>query len=525
MSEAPGHGRDERFVLAVDLGSTALKIGLASCEGRVVWWDHRPVTTLHGDRGAVTQDPDEWWRVLAEGARRGLAESGVDGDRVTAVCVTAQFGSTVPVDAEGHAVGPCLMWSDTRGESHSRAIFGGRLQGYSARMLATWMHRSGGIPTPSGADPVGHMLYLSRDRPDIAQATRWYLEPVDYLTMRFTGVPSATHASMLLAWLTDNRRMDRLTYDERLVDLSQVDESRLPPLLPLGSVVGKVQTSVATELGISPAARVVTGLPDSHSAALGAGCVHDYEAHMAVGTTAWISCGLPRKKSDVLRQMATIPGLTSDRYLLVNAQPNTGRSLEWFRDHVAECFAPGGSWTFEELSGLAATASPGAGGVIFTPWLAGERSPVEDHAARGGFHNLSLSTTGADLARALLEGVAYNARWLLEAAEHFAGRRLEPIRLVGGVARSELWCQIFADVLDRRLERLEDPLLAGLRGCALSAGIALGEVSRDEIRDLVPVDRTFEPDPGCRAVYDRQSKELPRLYKAQKGMFHRLNRG
>jgi xylulokinase len=524
MSDRPRASADDRFVLVADLGSTALKVGLASCQGRVVWWDHRPVTTLHGDHGAVTQDPDEWWQILGDAARRGLAESGVDGDRVTAVCVTAQFGSTVPVDAEGQSVGPCLMWSDTRGEPHSQGIFGGRLQGYSARMLATWMRRSGGIPTPYGADPVGHMLYLSRDRPDIAQATRWYLEPVDYLTMRFTGVPAATHASMLLAWLTDNRQMHRLAYDERLVELSQVDESKLPPLQAPGSVVGTVQASVATELGISPAARVVAGLPDSHSVAIGAGCVRDYEAHMAVGTTAWISCGLPRKKSDVLRQMATIPGLTSDRYLLVNSQATAGRSLEWFRDQIAHRLAAGGSWTFEELTALAATASPGAGGVVFTPWLAGERSPVEDHAARGGFHNLSLSTTGADLARAVLEGVAYNARWLLDGAEHFTGRRLEPIRLVGGVARSGLWCQIFADVLDRRLERLADPLLTGLRGCALSAGMALGEVAAGDVHTLVRVDREFEPDPANREVYDRLSTELPKLYKAQRRIFHRLNR-
>ena len=161
--------------------------------------------------------------------------------------------------------------------------------------------------------------------------------------------------------------------------------------------------------------------------------------------------------------------------------------------------------------------------MLFTPWLAGERSPVEDHAARGGFHNLSLHTTRADLVRAVLEGVAYNSRWLHEAVERFARHRLGPLRIFGGGAQSDLWCQIHADVMDRRIERVADPLLTGLRGAALFAGLTLGHVQAGEVRALVPVDRTFTPDPANRAVYDRLYAEFPRLYKAQKGMFARLN--
>jgi xylulokinase len=160
---------------------------------------------------------------------------------------------------------------------------------------------------------------------------------------------------------------------------------------------------------------------------------------------------------------------------------------------------------------------------VFTPWLAGERSPVDDRSARGGFHNVSVATSGADLARSVLEGVALNARWLLTAAERFTGRRLEPLRVVGGGAQSELWCQIVADVCDRTVERVAEPLLCGLRGAALAAGLALGDVD-DDLRRLVPVDLTLIPDASNRAVYDRLFAELPRLYRSQRKMFHRLNR-
>jgi xylulokinase len=520
---APRPGARERLVLAVDLGTTAVKVGLVALDGRILWWAQTPIRTEREPGGAASQDADEWWRVITAATRAGLAETGRDGSDVVAVCATGEWGSTVPVDAEGRPVGPCVLYGDTRGARHAREVVGGPVQGYRPRALAAWLQRSGGIPSFSGTDPVGHMLHLSRDRPDVARAARWYLETVDYVTMRFTGVASASHASMTAAWLTDNRRLDVLAYDDTLVRLAGVDPAKLPPLVATGSVVGRVQKAVAVELGISPDAQVVTGVPDLHATAVGTGCVRDFDAHLVIGTTAWVTCPFPRKKSDVIRQMAAVPGLSAGSYLIANNQDAAGRCLEWFRDGVTATLSRGGPWDYETITGLAATAAPGAGGVVFTPWLVGERSPVDDRAARGGFHNLSMTTGGADLARAVLEGVAYNARWLLDGVEHFTRRRLEPLRLAGGGARSDLWCQVVADVLDRRVERVADPVLASLRGVALLGARALGELTWEEVHDLAPVDQTFTPDPRNRSVYDAMSAELPRLYKAQRGMFRRLN--
>ena len=145
---------------------------------------------------------------------------------------------------------------------------------------------------------------------------------------------------------------------------------------------------------------------------------------------------------------------------------------------------------------------------------------MADSHVRGGFHNLSLATTRADLVRAVMEGVAYNNGWLLGYVEKFVKQRLDPIRMVGGGAV----CQIHADVMDRTIEQVDDPLNAQLRGAAVLAGMALGLVGKGEVRDLVGVSRTFTPDPGNRQVYDRLSSELPKLYASQKKMFRRLNR-
>jgi xylulokinase len=173
---------------------------------------------------------------------------------------------------------------------------------------------------------------------------------------------------------------------------------------------------------------------------------------------------------------------------------------------------------------LAAQAPAGSGDVLFTPWLAGERSPVDDHFARGGFHNVSLDTTRAQLVRAVLEGVAYNSRWLHGAVERFVGRRLDPVRVLGGGAQSDVWCQIHADVQQRTMQRVDSPLHASLRGAALFAALTMGDVTLEELSELVPIDATFEPHADATAVYDRLYDEFPKLYRTQKSMFARLNR-
>jgi xylulokinase len=266
----------------------------------------------------------------------------------------------------------------------------------------------------------------------------------------------------------------------------------------------------------------VAGTPDLHSAAAGAGAVLAHQVHLAVSTTSWMSCPYPAKKTDPIRQMATVPGFLDGLNLVANNQDSGGAALEWLKGWLPD---GSGSYSYDQLTALAAQAKPGSGGLIFTPWLAGERSPVDNRSARGGFHNLSLRTTRADIARSVLEGVAFNARWLAEALERFVGRRLGPIRAVGGGATSRLWCSIYASVLDRPIEQVADARHANLRGSALLAGLALGRVRPDELATLVPLEATHLPDPAYREVYDRLFAEFPALYSAQKGLFARLNRG
>ncbi|MFI5035130.1 MAG: FGGY-family carbohydrate kinase [Acidimicrobiales bacterium] len=504
---------NDDLVLSVDLGTGGPKVGLVTSTGEVVAFEHHRVDTHFDAHGAATQDAGLWWTLVVSAARRLLARPEVPAGRVGAVAVTGQYASTVPVDANGEPTGPCLTWLDTRGGAHVRRAIGGPAMGYNPRTVARFVRRTGGAPSTAGADPIGQILYLTRVEPELVARTRWFLEPVDYLTMRFTGVASATHASRLAAWLTDNRFLGRLEYDAQLAGLVGIDLARLPPLLAFGAVVGPVQPSVAAELGLADDALVVAGMPDLHAAAVGAGATRLYDTHLALSTTSWISCPVPAKKTDALHSIVAAPGLSNDSYLVINNQETGGKALEWLRDLVT---VTGPAPNLDELTALAATSPPGARGVTFAPWLAGERSPVDDKRVRAAFSSLAVTTTSADLARAVLEGVAANSAWLLGYVERFTGRRLEPLRLLGGGAQSSLWCQIYADTLDRRVEQVPQPMVAQLRGAALVAVVARGRLTFDDIADHAPRGEVFTPRTDAAELYAARRTDLPTLYRRER---------
>ena len=166
----------------------------------------------------------------------------------------------------------------------------------------------------------------------------------------------------------------------------------------------------------------------------------------------------------------------------------------------------------------------GSGKLIFTPWLYGERTPVDDHFVRGGLHNLSLNTTREHLIRAVFEGVAYNGRWLLRYVEKFIGRKFDGLNMIGGGASSNIWCQIHADVLNRTIRQVEDPIQANIRGAAFLASAALGYLAYDDISDRVRIVNTYTPNPANRKIYDELFAEFVEIYKRDKKMYARLNR-
>ena len=524
---------EDTYVLAVDLGTGGPKVAVLSATGHVAAHAFESVGIDMSHDGGAEQSPRAWWDAIVSSARRALADSGVAPEQVVGVGCTSQWMGTVPVDDEGQAIGPAIIWMDSRGARAVRETVRGALnvQGYSASKLARWVRRTGGIPSLSGKDPVGHIHFLREQRPDVYAATSVFLEPVDYLNLLLTGLARASHDSITGHWVTDNRDISAIAYDDSLIELAGLERSKLPDLVPTGSVIGGLTAPAAAELGLLAGTPVVTGTGDLHSAAVGSGAVADFDAHLYIGTSSWISCHVPFKKTDALTNIASIPAGIPGRYLVADEHETGGACLTWLRDNLlfpddalattGHAGAPDGF--FGTLNDMASSVPAGSHGVLFTPWLNGERSPVDDHTIRGGFHNVSLSSNRSDMVRAVFEGVALNSAWLLGAVEKYCKRRLETMAFVGGGANSDLWSQIHADATGRTIRQVADPVLANVRGAGLLTLLALGHITVADIPGTVQVKATYEPDPASAEVYAGLLKEFVNLYEKTKGIHKRLN--
>ena len=517
--EADRTGDGEEFVLAIDLGTGGPKVAVVSTTGRVVGSGTAPVALHLLPGGGAEQDPDEWWSAIVSSAADARAASGIAPDRIIGVGATSQWSGTVAVGPDGRPLMRAVIWMDSRGNRAIRKAAGGPVNvlGYDPTKILRWVRTTGGAPGLSGKDPVSHILFIRDELPDVYRATTTFLEPVDFLNLRLTGRTVASFDSIAAHWLTDNRNIDHVVYSDDLLRIVGIDRTKLPDLVPPATVIGTVTAEAAADLGVPAGIPVVTGTGDVHSSVIGSGAVADFDAHLYIGTSSWISAHVPFKKTDMLRNVASIPAALPGKYLVVDEHETAGACLTFLRDNLQLAD------DFEALNTMADAAEPGSGRVLFTPWLNGERSPVDDHTIRGGFHNLSLATTREQMVRAVYEGVAFNSRWLLGAVEKFLDRELTSLAFIGGGANSDVWSQIHADVTGREIRQVAEPVLANVRGAGLLTLVALGKVSVADIPRMVEIRRTFTPDPSRTAVYDELFTEFVQLYKRTKGIHKRLN--
>ena len=521
----------EPCILAIDLGTSGPKTAVITPKGEVLASAVESTELVLLPDGGAEQDPDNWWSAVCRATHRMWGEHPGLSNRVRAIAVTAQWSGTVPVGKDGRPLTNAIIWMDARGAQDARVLTDGfpKFEGFGLTKLVRWLRLTGGIPGHSGKDSIAHILFLRRTRPDIYAKTYKFMEPKDYLNLVLTGEFVAGFDSIALHWVTDNRNIKNIRYDDGLLKLAGLTREQLPDLKQAADIIGPVRPAIAEELGVPPGTVVVVGTPDVQSAAIGSGAVRDYEAHLYIGTSSWLTCHVPFKKTDIFHNMASLPSAVPGRYFIANEQETSGYCLTFLRDRVffpKDVLTPGGppEQAYELMNELAAASQPGAGRLLFLPWLYGERTPVEESTLRGGFLNLSLDSTRGDLVRAVMEGVAYNSRWLMGAVESFIKRPLPWINVIGGGARSDLWCSILADVLDRPIRQMADPLQANSRGAAFLGAVALGERTFNDIGDVTAIKTTHEPRSVNRALYNEMFAEFKASYSQNRKMFARLNR-
>jgi xylulokinase len=520
---------DTKYVLAIDHGTSAMKPAIVSTYGEVMGSESEPCTVQLKPGGGAEQDPGEWWKALVKAARRLLSRRLVPVDKIVAVSNTSQWSGTVAVGANGKPLMNSVIWMDTRGAPYIDKMFHGiiNVSGYGLLNVLRWLRKTGGIPSHSGKDPIAHILFIKHEHPRVYKETHQFLEPTDYVNLRLTGQSAASFASIQLYWMTNIREIDHVHYEDGLIKRLGIDKAKLPPLKASTDVLGTIRKEVADELGLRRDVKVMVGAGDLHSAIVGSGAVQNFEGHVYIGTSSWVICHVPYKKTDISHNMASVPSAFPGRYFIANEQESAGACLTFLRDQLLYPDDParrGSGKVLKEFDHIVEDVPAGSGKVIFTPWLYGERTPVEDHTVRGAFHNLSLSVTRDQLIRSVFEGVAYNSRWVLDAVEKFIKRRMDPLNIIGGGAQSDVWCQIYADVLNRSIRQVYQPIQANARGAAFIAAVGLGYVKVEDIPKLIRISKVFKPNPRSRQTYDELYSEFQNVYKVNKKIYQRLNR-
>lgn len=539
----------KKYILAIDHGTSGPKPALVSTTGEVVGWVFKDVPLILPKEGGAEQNPDDWWKGFLEGAKELIDKDLVPVEDIVGVCNTSQWSGTVPVDKDGKNLMNAIIWMDDRGAPYIAELHKSfpKVSGYSLLKLIKWMKITGGLPA-SSKDPISHILWLKNERTEIYNKTYKFLEPGDFMNYKLTGKMAASYASIQVHWMTDIRDVNNVHYSQKLIKILKVDPAKLPELKSSIDVLGTITKEVSDKLGLNKDTKVVMGAPDLHSATIGSGAVRDFEGHICIGTSDWLTCPVPYKRTSIKYMMASMPAAIPGRYFIANEQEIAGGCLTFLRDKILyhkdellkEAALPD---VYKIFDRIAESAPAGANGLIFTPWLFGERTPVEDHTLRGGIYNISLDSNREDLIRAVFEGVACNINWLLISIESFLKKKfidkqvlatrpdlkntsmiMPELNIIGGGAQSNVWCQILADVLKRKIRQVSNPIQANARGAAYIASVGLGYNNWEAISKNIEISNVFTPNPDNRETYNKLFKEFLNIYKMTKKFYRRLNK-
>ncbi len=519
------------YILAIDHGTSGCKVAVISIDGKVADFEFEPTPLYFSPGGGAEQDPQDWWNGIVNATKKLITRGKVRPQDIVSVAVSSTFSTTVAVDKQGTSLIRAITWMDSRGAPYIKELMTGiiNIEGYGLSKILSWIYKTAGGPQLSGKDDIAHVLLVKNKYPEVYDKTFKFLGSKDYLNLRLTGEFAASYDSMMLFWITNTRDINNIHYDDVLIRRLKIDKEKLPPLKYSTDIIGTLCKGAAYELGLNTGIKVVCSSPDHQTALVGSGAVRDFEGHLYIGTSSWIECIVPFKKTDMFHSIASIPSAIPGKYQCIDEQDIAGGSLSFllnnimfYKNELQGTSVP--DTPYKLMDEIAAKVPAGSNKVIVTPWLNGERSPVDSTTLKGSIYNISMTTNMNDIIRAFLEGVAYNAAWNLNYVEKFIGRQFDFINIIGGGAQSDLWCQIFADVMSRNIRQVKDPMQANARGAAFIASVGLGYIKFDDIPGLIEYNRTFSPDQKNRGIYEELFAEFLDIYKNNRSIFNRLNR-
>jgi xylulokinase len=520
----------EKYIIAHDMGTSSNKAILVTVYGDIIDLARQEYPLYHPHPNFAEQDPFDWWKAICGTTRQVLQQTGIKPENIVGMTFSTQMQGLIPISKNGNPLTPAISWLDGRSADIIREQLWTppRIVGYNIFHLLRFLRITGGAPGHTGKDQIGRILWLKKYMPDIFARVYKFLDTKDFILYKLTG-NFITSVDMAVVWWLLDTRKNINQWHPKLCKLAGITPDMLPEVKESAAVIGHITPEAAKETGLLPGTPIINGAGDLSAAALGSGAIEEGELHINIGTSGWVAGHFTKRKIDLLHYTGCIGSTYPQKYYLGMAHQETaGACLEWLKnkvlyhveqlkeeDQVAE--------VYQILDHLAEKAGPGAEGLVFTPWMFGERCPLDDDYVRAGLYNLGLHHTRDHIIRAVFEGVAFNTRWAMHTLENMYSK-VDHLNMIGGGALGDIWCQIMADITNRKINRVANPQQAGAKGMALLASMTLGYIeSFYDIKKYIKIDRTFHPNPAHRQLYDRLFIEYKNIYKQNKKWYKRMN--
>lgn len=497
------------LLLGIDVGTTAVKAAIMDTRGNLHVVCQAEYPLFHVRPTWVEQNPEDWWQATCQVVHESLSRVSHAPERILSLAVSSQGPTLLPLDRSGKPLRRAMIWMDRRAAAEAQRL--------SDIVGADEIHRvTGNRPDPYFI--ASRLLWMKNHEPEQFARTCHFVQVNGYINYRLTGCWTLDHVQAALLQLRDYSTGE---WSPTLCIACGVKPSLFPDVFPGDQVQGEVTARAAKETGLRGGTPVMVGTVDSSAAALEAGVIEPGVAAEMSGTSTVFM--LPNNRGLTEPTLIAQPHVVSGTHLLFGAMVSSGASLRWFRDQFGVSGVSGCNVdSFDSLTEQAGQVGVGSDGVIFLPYMMGERSPLWDTNARGVFFGLSLTTRRKAMLRAILEGVAFALRHNMDVAIR-AGAEVREVRCVGGCSRSDVWNQIKADVLGRPFLLPRHPIGAAF-GDAILAGMGAGVFPdiRKCLREMVQIEKRFEPNQSNHEHYMRIYPVFLKLYQDLKEDFDRL---
>lgn len=500
------------LLLGIDIGTTGTKAALFNVQGQLQTMGYAEYEVSIPRADWAEQDPEDWWNAVCKSTRQALEAIPGSSERVRGVAVSSQAPTLLPINKHGVPVRPAMIWMDRRAENEVGILSQKLGEGFIEKT-------SGNRPDPFYIAPK--LLWFKTHEPANFAETKVFLQANGYINYKLTGELSLDNVHASLLQLRDYQKDE---WSIAICKACGTNPDMFPSIMQGHEIIGKITSESSGLTGLSAGTPVMAGTVDSAAAAIEAGVTAQGTVAEMTGTSTVLI--MPNSSGIAEPAFIAMPHAVPGIYLLLGALVSTGASLKWFRDQFGAAEVEKARQlkisAYELLTQQASVSKPGSDGLIFLPYMMGERSPIWHTNARGIFFGLSLSSSKGDLIRAILEGTSFALYHNIKVAEQ-AGIGIQEIRSVGGGTKSPLWNQIKADVLGIPV-LIPEASIGAPFGDAMIAGMGLGYYGdiHQSLKEMVKIRERYEPHPETHALYNELFLIYRAVYENSKEVFDRL---